>query len=111
MYCTKCGVQLSEVDRFCSQCGQGAGMPVVPAMEIPRTLMLDKRAKKIAGVCAGFARYFEMDVVLMRVLWLAIAICTGGIGFLVYLAAWIVIPSDGGLAPSDSVVVRTPQTS
>jgi phage shock protein C len=59
--------------------------------------MLDKRNKKIAGVCAGFARYFEMDVVLMRVLWLAIALCSGGMGFLAYLAAWIVIPSDASL--------------
>jgi phage shock protein PspC (stress-responsive transcriptional regulator) len=58
--------------------------------------MLDKRNKKIAGVCAGFAAYFGIDVVLMRVLWLGIALCTG-IGFLVYLAAWIVIPSDAGL--------------
>jgi len=66
-------------------------------MEAPRVLMLDKRRKKIAGVCAGFARYFDVDVVLMRVLWLGIAICSGGIGFLVYLAAWIVVPSDGGV--------------
>ena len=58
--------------------------------------MLDKRRKKVAGVCAGFARYFEVDVVLMRVLWLGIALVTG-VGFLVYLAAWIVIPSDDGL--------------
>jgi len=57
--------------------------------------MLDKRNKKIAGVCAGFARYFGMDLVLTRVLWLGIALCTG-IGFIVYLAAWIVIPSDYG---------------
>jgi len=55
--------------------------------------MLDKRNKKIAGVCAGFARYLGVDVVLVRVLVLGIAICTG-VGFFVYLAAWIVIPSD-----------------
>jgi len=55
--------------------------------------MLDKRNKKIAGVCAGFARYLEVDVVLVRVLVLGIAICTG-VGFFVYIAAWIVIPSD-----------------
>ncbi len=65
----------------------------------PRALMLDKRNKKIAGVCAGFARYFEIDVVLMRVLWLAVALCSGGMGVLVYLAAWIVIPSDTSLEP------------
>jgi phage shock protein PspC (stress-responsive transcriptional regulator) len=36
-----------------------------------------------------------MDLVLTRVLWLGIALCTG-VGFIVYLAAWIVIPSDYG---------------
>ena len=30
---------------------------------------LSKSDKKIAGVCAGFARYFGMDVTLMRILW------------------------------------------
>src|SRR5271165_6009024 len=96
MYCTKCGVQLREDDRFCSQCGHATAAGV--ATETPRPLMLDKRNKKIAGVCAGFARYFDVDVVLMRILWLGMAIGTGGIGFLIYLAAWIVIPSDAGLA-------------
>jgi len=69
--------------------------------------MLDKRNKKIAGVCAGFARYFDMDVVLMRVLWLGVALCSGGVGFLVYLGAWIVIPSDSGLEPREMAFSHT----
>ena len=64
--------------------------------ETPRPLLLDKRNKKVAGVCAGFARYLGVDVVLMRVIWLGVALCTG-VGFLAYLAAWIVIPSDARL--------------
>ena len=56
-------------------------------------LMLNKGRKKVAGVCAGFARYFDVDVVLVRVLWLGIALCTG-VAFLLYIAAWIVVPSD-----------------
>jgi phage shock protein PspC (stress-responsive transcriptional regulator) len=61
-----------------------------------KALLLDKREKKILGVCAGFARYLDVDVTLVRVLWLAVAIITGG-GFIAYLAAWIVMPSDHGL--------------
>ena len=57
--------------------------------------MLDKRNKKVAGVCAGFARYLDIDVVLVRVVWLGLSLCTG-VGFLVYLAGWIVIPGDAG---------------
>src|ERR1700722_14639628 len=98
MHCTKCGFELREGDRYCSRCGNGVELNLDP--ESPRLLMLDKRNKKIAGVCAGFARYLGIDVVLMRVLWLGIAICTG-VGFFVYLAAWIVLPSDCGLETRD----------
>src|SRR4029077_16151139 len=94
MYCTQCGVELRGDDRFCSQCG--ARTCVGHVVTGPRSLMLDKRNKKIAGVCAGFARYFEVDVILVRVLWLAIAFATG-VGFLAYLAAWIIMPSDRGM--------------
>jgi phage shock protein C len=102
MYCTKCGMELREADRFCSGCGNRTAICGQPEMP-PRPLMLDKRNKKIGGVCAGFARYFGMDIVLMRVLWLGIALCTG-IGFVVYLAAWIIIPSDYGYDMADARV-------
>lgn len=49
--------------------------------------------KKIAGVCAGFARYFDCDVTLMRVLWLIVSFGTG-VGFIAYLVAWIAMPKD-----------------
>ncbi len=93
MYCTRCGLQLRDDDRFCSRCGSRTEVGRLTTASHP--LMLDKRNKKIAGVCAGFARYLEADVTLVRVLWLAIAITTG-VGFLAYLAAWIIMPSDYG---------------
>jgi phage shock protein PspC (stress-responsive transcriptional regulator) len=82
---------MNDEDRYCRRCGfEVGGTPRV--LPMPR-LMLDKRNKKIAGVCAGFARYWTMDPTLVRVLWLVIALCTG-IGFLAYLGCWIVLPSD-----------------
>jgi phage shock protein C len=94
MYCTKCGIELRETDRFCSQCGARTANNRT-GWEAPKPLLLDKRNKKIAGVCAGFARYLEVDVTLVRVLWLILAFGTG-IGFIGYLIAWIVVPSDHG---------------
>lgn len=94
MYCTKCGFELRETDCYCSRCGNQTAVCSEP--EPPRPLMLDKANKKIAGVCAGFARYLGVDITLTRVLWLGIALGTG-VGFLVYLVAWIVIPSDHGI--------------
>jgi phage shock protein C len=105
MYCTKCGVELPENVRFCSSCGNRTAAGAHP--EMPRALMLDKRKKKIAGVCAGVARYLDVDVVLVRVLWLGFALCTG-VGFFVYVAALIIIPSDTCPEPRD-LAARIPQ--
>ena len=55
--------------------------------------------KKIAGVCAGFARYLNLDVTLVRIIWLIVALAFGT-GFLAYLVAWIAMPAD----PGDAVV-------
>jgi phage shock protein C len=94
MFCTRCGFQCREDDRFCSRCGTRTGAGVTEALSKP--LLLDKANKKIAGVCAGFARYLEVDVILVRVVWLCVAL-TAGIGVLAYLAAWIIMPADSGL--------------
>ena len=107
MYCTKCGFEISDDARYCSRCG--TQISVGPARTAYSPLMLDKRSKKIAGVCAGFARHLGVDVVLVRVIWLGIALCTG-VGFIAYLAAWIVIPSDYGFAATQGIV-RAPQTA
>lgn len=107
MYCTQCGVELRLDDRFCSRCGARTGL--ARAERVSRPLMLDKRNKKISGVCAGLARYFEVDATLVRVLFLICALLTG-VGFLAYLAAWIIIPSDHGTDPMP-VFVPGPQTS
>jgi phage shock protein PspC (stress-responsive transcriptional regulator) len=53
--------------------------------------------KAISGVCAGFANYLGVDVVLVRVVWLCGALLTG-IGFIAYLVCWIVMPKDFGSA-------------
>ena len=110
MYCTQCGVELQPDVRFCSNCGSRTAL-ARPEMqrEMPPALMLDKRNKKVAGVCAGFARYLGVDAVLVRVLPLGVALCTG-VGFCAYIAAWIVIPSDARLETRD-IAARVPQTS
>jgi phage shock protein C len=99
MFCTQCGSTLGDRDRFCPQCGLATG---VDAPRVERTrLTRDIQNKKIAGVCAGFAKYLDADVVLVRVIWLAAALCTGGVGFLAYLAAWIIMPKEtAGAAPA-----------
>jgi len=54
--------------------------------------------KKIAGVCAGIARQYGWDVTLVRLAFL-LGIVFHGAGLLIYLLAWITMPSDG-MAPA-----------
>ena len=58
-----------------------------------RKLTLNTRDKKLAGVCAGLADYFEIDVTIMRVVFLFCALQFGG-GLLLYLILWAVMPKD-----------------
>lgn len=48
------------------------------------------KEKMLAGVAGGLADYFEVDVTLVRLIILITLL--PGIGFLAYLAAWIIIP-------------------
>ena len=54
-----------------------------------------REGRVVAGVCAGLAAYFGVDPTLVR---LAFALVTifGGLGVLLYLCAWVVIPEEGG---------------
>lgn len=91
MFCTQCGVELEPQDRYCSQCGKvtGAGGP---PLRSSRRLELSARDKKIGGVCSGFAHYFDMDVTLMRIIWLVLIFVPPGIGLIAYLLAWLIMP-------------------
>jgi phage shock protein C len=91
MICPNCQKEIADGSRFCYSCGAqlAAGAPAVPSPA--KRLMRSSRDKKIAGVCAGIAEYFDLDPTLVRVLWL-IAIFFGGTGFLLYIILWIVLP-------------------
>ena len=57
-----------------------------------KRLTLDKQNKKIAGVCAGMAKYFDVDVTVIRIVFL-ISILFSCFGFWAYLIVWAVAPS------------------
>lgn len=49
--------------------------------------------KKIAGVCSGVAEYFNVDLTLVRLVWIS-AIIFAGTGILAYLICWLIIPQN-----------------
>lgn len=105
MYCTNCGTQTGESDKFCRECGsetkvgREANRQSAAGYSAPRRLYRVTSEKRIAGVCSGLARYFEVDVILVRLLVVAGALCSGGLGLLAYIAAWIIMPRENEVAP------------
>lgn len=87
MFCSQCGKEYSQAVNFCSQCGTEMHPPVKPQKKLVRS----RTDEKIAGVCGGFAEYLEIDVTLVRLLWVA-ALFLGGWGLIAYIVAWIVMP-------------------
>ena len=56
-----------------------------------KQLMRSGRDKKIAGVCAGVAHYFDMDPTIVRVIWGVLAFGYGA-GVVAYIILWIIAP-------------------
>ena len=88
MYCNYCGKVIQEDARHCAYCGK-----YVAGVVARQRLVRPRNGRKIAGVCLGFSEYFTLDVALIRIVWLVTAIC-GGVGFLAYVVAWIVMPEE-----------------
>jgi len=59
--------------------------------KVKRLYRASKKDSIIAGVCAGIAEYFDIDPVIVRLIWV-LAIFGWGFGILAYLLAWIIIP-------------------
>jgi phage shock protein PspC (stress-responsive transcriptional regulator) len=57
-----------------------------------RRLYRSSTDRKIGGVAAGTAEYFDIDPSIARVLWLLLAIFTGGAFVIVYLVMWAIVP-------------------
>ncbi len=65
-----------------------------------------KTDKKLAGVCAGVAEYFEVDPTLVRLIWVVFTFA-GGAGILAYIIAAIIMPE----APTGSQPVKRKKKS
>ena len=71
-----------------------ATMPV--PVSVPKRVVRPHVDRRIAGVCAGLARHFNLDVTLVRLVWVVLSIYPGAIilGVLAYAIAWVVIPAE-----------------
>jgi phage shock protein C len=72
-------------------------------MEIPqeRRLFRSTSNRMIAGVCGGLGVYFNLDATLIRILVVLLAFADG-VGILLYVILWVVVPEEGTLSPRDA---------
>ena len=49
--------------------------------------------RMIAGVCGGLAEYFNIDPILIRLVFVVLAFMGAG-GVLLYIVLWVVMPED-----------------
>ncbi len=63
-------------------------------MENNKRLERSKKDKIFLGVCAGIGIYFDIDPILIRVLFLLLTV-TGGSGLLLYLFLAVLMPKEG----------------
>lgn len=99
MYCNYCGKELPDDVALCAYCGKR-----VAGVVARKRLVRPREGRKIAGVCAGFAEYFDLDVTLVRIVWLVCALF-GLSGVMGYIIAWIVMPEEPklSLVPSGAI--------
>src|ERR1700676_3397170 len=99
MVCQKCQKEVVEDSKFCYNGGahlaDQAAPPAAGYAAPAKRLMRSSRDKKLGGVCAGLADYFDLDPTIVRVVCLLAFLCAGA-GGLVYIVLWIALP----LAPA-----------
>jgi phage shock protein PspC (stress-responsive transcriptional regulator) len=64
--------------------------------ETSRRLTRSSRERMLTGVAGGLAEYFDLDPVVVRLIWVGAAVVTGGLAIPAYLVMWMVMPRDDG---------------
>jgi phage shock protein PspC (stress-responsive transcriptional regulator) len=64
----------------------------------PKRLYRSRANRVLAGVCSGVGYYFNVDPVIIRLLWVVFSIM-GGAGVIAYIIAWIIVPEEPFIPP------------
>jgi len=62
---------------------------------VKKRLYRSKKDRIIGGVCGGIADYLDADPTIVRLIIAIGTLLSVGLGILIYLIAWIIIPEKG----------------
>jgi phage shock protein C len=94
MNCPNCQKDIAPGSKFCYSCGARqpeAAAPGTPPGVSQKRFVRSTNDRKIAGVCAGVADYFDLDPTIVRVVWL-LATLIPGPNIIAYVVLWIAVP-------------------
>jgi len=108
LYCPKCGAANEDFAQFCASCGDELSAArkakekadpvenIDPEIEteekVEKKLYRSRDEKYFGGVSAGLAKYFDMELDTIRILWVVFLIMSGGTALIVYIIMMIAIP-------------------
>jgi phage shock protein C len=98
--CPYCAEAIRAEAVKCRWCGSTLG-----SHPLTRTWYRSREGKMVAGVCAGLAAEFGISVTMVRLAFLLGTLVGGGMGIIIYLALWVVMP----YAPEPSSGVPAPR--
>jgi len=70
-----------------------------------KRIMRSRNERLVAGVAGGLAAYLNIDPVLVRI-GLVILTMFNGLGLILYLALWLLLPNEDSVAPDAGAQVR-----
>ncbi len=97
MICPQCGTENPNDAVFCGKCGRNIDQAEVqqPVVQTgTKKFVRCSDNKQIGGVCSGAAKYFDLDISLVRVITLLSFLFTGSATFWAYIIMWIVMPEE-----------------
>jgi len=71
---------------------EGEEEPVIDEAKRKRRLYRDPEHRVLGGVCGGLSAYFNMDPVILRIIFVVLIFATSSVALLAYIILWIAVP-------------------